>query len=99
MTKLLHLIQKTSSFFLSYVFATVKSNLFLCLFFIAYIPIIIYHSYLFVNFIPKTVDKHSRLVYKANFFSNNFNNFDKFLSILKCSVDLDFKLNVIVDNL
>ena len=42
---------------------------------------IVYHSYLLVNFIPKPVDKHSRLIYGANLFNNNFNNFNKFLTI------------------
>ena len=42
---------------------------------------IVYHSYLLVNFIPKPVDKHSRLTYGANLFNNNFNNFNKFLTI------------------
>ena len=98
MTKLVYLIQKTTSFFLSHVFATVKSNLFLCLFFVVYIPIIVYLSHLFVNFIPKPVDKHSRLYYEANLLNNKFNNFNKFLTILKCSVDLDFEFNVTVDS-
>ena len=55
----------------------------------------------FVDFIPKPVDRHSRLNYEANHFNGNFNNcfdsfnnfnkyFNKFLTILKCSVDLDF---------
>ena len=98
MTKLMYLIQKTTSFFLSHVFATIKSNLFLCLFFVVYIPIIVYHSHLFVNFIPKPADRHSRLVYEVNLFNNNFNNFNKFLTILKCSVDLDFEFSVAVDS-
>ena len=42
---------------------------------------IVYHSYLLVNFIPKPVDKHSRLIYGANLFNNNFNNFNKCLTI------------------
>ena len=84
MTKLMHLIQKTTSF-LSYVFATVKSNLFLCLFFPAYIPVIVYHSHLFVNFIPKHVKRRSRLIYEANLFNKNFHNFNKFLTFLKVS--------------
>ena len=63
-----------------------------------YAPIILYHSYLFVNFILKPVDKHSRLIYEVNLFRNNFNNFDKFLTILKCSVALDFEFNVTVDS-
>ena len=55
----------------------------------------------FVDFIPKPVDRHSRLIYEVNLFNGNFNNcfdsfnnfnkyFNKFLTILKCSVDLDF---------
>ena len=39
---------------------------------LVYIPIIVYHSYLFVNFIPEPVDRHSRLIYEANSFNNNF---------------------------
>ena len=96
MTKLVYLIQKITSFFLSHIFATVISNLFLLLFFVVYTPIIVYHSYLFVNFIPKPVDKHSRLIYVVNLFNNNFNNFNKFLTVLKCSIDLDFESNVTV---
>ena len=72
MTKLVYLIQKITSFFLSHVFATVKLNLFLCLFFLAYIPLIVCHSHLFVGFIPTRVNRHSRLVYEANRFKNNF---------------------------
>ena len=98
MTKLVYLIQKTTSFFLSHVFATVKSNLFLCLFFVVYIPTIVYHSYLFVNFTSKPVDKHSRLIYEGKFFNNNFNYLNKFLTSLKCSVDQDFEFNVTVDS-
>ena len=94
MTKLVYLIQKTTSFFLSHIFATVKSNLFLLSFFVVYTSIIVSHSYLFVNFIPKPVDKHSRLIYEVSLFNNNFNNFNKFLTILKCSIDLDFEFNV-----
>ena len=96
MTKLVYLIQKTSSFFLPHIFAIVKSNLLLFPFFVVYTPIIVYHSYLFVNFIPKPVDKHSRLIYVVNLFNNNFNNFNKFLTVLKCSIDLDFESNVTV---
>ena len=96
MTKLVYLIQKTTSFFLSHIFATVKSNLFLLSFFVVYTSIIVSHSYLFVNFIPKPVDKHSRLIYVVNLFNNNFNNFNKFLTVLKCSIDLDFESNVTV---
>ena len=73
-TKLVYLLQKTISFFLSHVFATVKSNLFLCLFFLACKRIIVYHSHLFVNFMPKHVNRHSRLIYGANHFNKNFNN-------------------------
>ena len=98
MTKLFYVIQKTTSFFLSHVFAIVKSNLFLRFFFVVYIPIIVYHSHLFVNFIPMPVDRHSRLIYEANLFNSNFNNFNKFLIILKCSVDLDFEFNVTIDS-
>ena len=86
MAKLVYLIQTTTSF-LSLDFATVKSKIFLCLLFIAYIPKIVYHSNPFVNFIPKHVNRHLRLIYEANIFNNNFNNFNKFLTILKCSVD------------
>ena len=68
------------------------------MFFLVYIPIIVYHSQLFVNLIPKPVHRHSRLVYKANLFNNNFNNFNKFLTILKCSVDLEYEFNVTNDS-
>ena len=98
MTKLVYLNKKITSLFLSHVLVTVKSNIFLCLFFVVYIPIIVYHSYLFANFISKPVDKHSRLIYKANLFSNNFNNINNFLTILKCSADLDFEFNLTVDS-
>ena len=89
MTKQVYLIQKISSFFHIFL-ATVKSNLFLCLFFVVYILITVYHSNLFVNFIPKPVDTHFRLIYEANFSNYNFNNFNKFLT----SGDLDFEFNV-----
>ena len=94
MTKLVYLNKKITSLFLSHVLMTVKSNIFLCLFFVVYIPIIVYHSYLFANFMYKPVDKHSRLIYKANLFSNNFNNINNFLTILKCSADFEFNLTV-----
>ena len=95
MIRLVYLIQKTTSFFLSHVFATTKSNLFFCLFFLVYIPIIVYHSHLFVNFIPKPVGRQSRLIYEANFSNHNFNNFNKFLT---CSADQDFAFNFTVDS-
>ena len=82
MTKLKYLIQKTTSFVLSHIFATVKSHVFLLLFFVVYTPTIVYHSYLFVNFILKSVDNHSRLIYEVNVFNSNFRNFNKFLTIL-----------------
>ena len=97
MTKPVYLIQKTTSFFLPHVFAIVKSNFLLRLFFEAYIPIIIYYSYLFVNVITKPVNRDSRLIYEANLFNNNINNFNKFLTILKGSVELDFEFKVTVD--
>ena len=78
MTKVVYLIQKTTSFFLPY-FCT---NLFLLLFFVVYTPIIVYHSYLLVNFIPNPVDKHSTLIYEVKLFKNNFNNFNKFLKLV-----------------
>ena len=59
MAKLVYPIQKTTSFFLLHVFATVVSNLFLLLLFLVYIPIV-YHSHSFLNVIPKHVDSHSR---------------------------------------
>ena len=77
-------------------FATAKSTLFLCLFFVVYIAIIKYNSSLFINFIRKPVD--SQTTYEANFFDNNSNNFNKFLTTLKCSLDLDFEFNVTVDS-
>ena len=98
MTKLVYLMQKTTSFFLSHLFATIKLNLFLCLFFVVYIPIIVYHSHLFVNFIPKPIDRYSRLIYEANLFNSNFNNFNKVLTTLKCFLDQDFEFNVTVDS-
>ena len=93
----MHLIHQTTGFFLSHVFATIKSKLFLSLFFVVYIPLIVYNSYVFVNFLPNPVDRHSRLIYEANLLNNNFNHFNKFLTILKCSVDLDFEFNVTAD--
>ena len=66
---LMYLLLKTTSFFLPHVFATVKSNLFLCLFFLAYIPIIEYYSHLFVNFTLKHVNRDSRLIYEINLFN------------------------------
>ena len=94
----MHLIHQTTGFFLSHVFATIKSKLFLSLFFVVYIPLIVYNSYVFVNFLPNPVDRHSRLIYEANLLNNNFNHFNKFLTILKCSVDLDFEFNVTFDS-
>ena len=98
MTKLVYLIQKTTSLFLSHVFMEVKSNLFLCLLFLPYIPIIVYHSYLFLDFMPKHLDRHSRTIYEANLFNKKFKNFNKDLTFLKCSVELDFEFNVTVDS-
>ena len=63
---------------------------------LVYVPIIVCHSHVFVNFVPKSVNRHFRLIYEANLFNNNFNNFNKFLAIIKCSVDLDFEFNVTV---
>ena len=98
MTKLVYLISKTTSFFLSRDFATAESNVFLCLFFLAYITIIVCHRHLFVNFIPKHVNRYSRLIYEANLFKDNFNNFNNFLRILRRSVELGFEFNVTVDS-
>ena len=39
-----------------------------------------------------------RRTYEPNLFNKNFNNFNKFLTIVKCSVELDFKFNVTVDS-
>ena len=61
---------------------------------IAYIPLIVYHSHLIVNFIPNHVDGHSRLTYVANLFNKKSNDFNKLLIILKCSVELDFEFIV-----
>ena len=44
------------------------------------------------------VNKHSGLIYEANLFNNNFNNFKKSLTYLKCSVELSFLFNVTVDS-
>ena len=98
MTKLVYLISKTTSFFLSRDFATAESNVFLCLFFLAYITIIVCHRHLFVNFIPKHVNRYSRLIYEVNLFKDNFNNFNNFLRILRRSVELGFEFNVTVDS-
>ena len=38
----------------------------------------------------------SRQIYEANLFNKNFKNFNTFLTILKCSVELDFEFNVTV---
>ena len=88
MIKLVYLIQKTTSFFSSHVFATGKSNIFLLFFFVIYTSIIVYHSFLFVNFIPKPVGNYFRLIYDVNLFNNIFNNFNKF--------DLDFDLMLLL---
>ena len=69
----------------------------MCLFFLPYIPISAYHIHWFVNFIPKHVNRHSRLIYEANLFNKKINNFNKLLNISTCSVGLDIELNVIVD--
>ena len=98
MTKLVYLMQKTISFFLSHVFGTIKSNLFLCSFFVVYITIIEYHSHLFVDFIRKPIDRHSRVIYEANLFNNDFNNFNKVLTTLMCSLDQDFEFNLTIDS-
>ena len=94
----MYLISKTTSFFLSRDFATAESNVFLCLFFLAYITIIVCHRHLFVNFIPKHVNRYSRLIYEVNLFKDNFNNFNNFLRILRRSVELGFEFNVTVDS-
>ena len=94
MTKLVYLIV---SFY--HMILRPLNQIYLCLFFVVYIPAIIaYHSHLFLNFIPKPVDRHSRLIYEANLFNNNFNKFNKFFTILKCSVDLGFEFNVTADS-
>ena len=89
-----HLVKLLVSFY--YTFATIKLNLFLCLFFPAYILRIVYHSHLFINFITKHI--YSRLIYEVNFFNNNFNNFDHSLIVLRSSFELDFKFNVTVNS-
>ena len=40
----------------------------------------------------------SRLIYEVNLFINNFNNFNEFLTVLECSVELNLEFNVIVDS-
>ena len=67
------------------------------LFFLDYITTIVSRSHLFVNFIPKHVHRHSRLIYEANLFNKNFNSFNNFSITLKCSVELNFEFNVTVD--
>ena len=62
------------------------------------LPIIVYHSYLFLDFMPKHLDRHSRTIYEANLFNKKFKNFNKDLTFLKCSVELDFEFNVTVDS-
>ena len=94
--KLVYLIQQPTSFFLSHIFAL--NQVYFCVCFLACIPIIAYHSHLLVNFIRKHLIWQSRLIYEANLFNNNFDNFNKFLTILKCSVELDFEFNVTVDS-
>ena len=96
-TKLIYLLEKTASFFLSHVVATVKSNLFF-LFFLAYILITVCDSHLFVKFIPKHVNRHYRLIYEASLSNKNVNNFNRFLTISKCSPELSFELNFSVDS-
>ena len=89
-TLLVYLIQKATGFSLSHVFATVKSNLFFCLFFLVYIAIIKYNSSWFINFIRNFIMKLTFLTILIVFY--------KFLTTLKCSFDLDFKFNVTVDS-
>ena len=48
--------------------------------------------------IPKHVNRHSRLTYEANLFNKNFNNFNKFLTISKCSPELNFESDFTVDS-
>ena len=57
-----------------------------------------YNCHLFVIFIPKHEKGHSRLIYEANIFTKNYNNYNKFLTILKCSVELDFQINITTDS-
>ena len=85
---------------LSHVFCNpwIKSDLFLCLLFIVYIPITAYHSHSFKNFLTKHVNRHSRQIYEANLFNNNLTKFNKFLTTLKCSVELNFEFNDTVDS-
>ena len=65
--------------------------MFLCLFFLAYIHIIVYHSHLCISliFYTKHVNRQARLTYEDTFFNNNFNNFNKF--------ELNFEFNVTVE--
>ena len=91
MTKLVYLLKKITSFYSSHVFATAKSNLFLCLFFLAYIHITVYHSHLYIvtYILYQTCKQQTRLIYEDTFFNNNFNNFNKF--------ELNFEFNVTVE--
>ena len=97
-TKLIYLLEKTASFFLSHVVATVKSNLFFFIFFLVYILITVCDSHLFVKFIGKHVNRHYRLIYEANLSNENVNDFNRFLTISKCSPELSFESNFSVDS-
>ena len=68
-------VTKITSFFLSDIIGKVKS-LFLFLFFLACVPIIVYHSHLFLNSIPNHSKGHSGLIYEVNLFSKNFDDFN-----------------------
>ena len=72
------MLQKITSLFLSHAFATIQSNSLFCLFFLPYITEIVHHSHLFLNFIPKHVNRYSGLFYEAKFFRITFNSFKKF---------------------
>ena len=42
--------------------------------------------------------QHFRLTYETNLFNRNFNNFNKFLTISKCSPELNFESDFTVDS-
>ena len=89
-------MQKTTSFFLSYVFATVKSILVFVLrslYTYNCIP-----QFLLCKFYTQACRQTTRLTYEINLFNNNLNNFNNFLTILKSYVDLNFEFNITVDS-
>ena len=53
------LLQETIGLFLSNIFITIKLNFVFVLVFVAYLSLIVFHSQLFLNFIPKNKITHS----------------------------------------